>query len=201
LGDGFPEEVKNIINPVLNKFQCDNVLNQLGCSSGFEYSKGKNIEYKIDINFINDNLLGFNTFSSWYCGGTHPDFGGQGTLLDLKSGEEYTIDDILAFDKSVTVENSSNFTKFSSYRALFFAPKLYQIINKTEFFQKPDSDEGDVCDYTSLEIWNFPSWNFTEDGIEFTPIFDRAMRSCEASFLVKFEDLKKYKKDSFPYNF
>ncbi|MNR41055.1 hypothetical protein D3C85_1594000 [compost metagenome] len=72
------------------------------------------------------------------------------------------------------------------------------MLNSEFHFEKP-KDDDDPCDYTDEEYWDFPSWNYTEKGIEFTPIFYRAARSCEEPYLVPFEKLKKYKNPKFPY--
>ncbi|MEO8236223.1 MAG: hypothetical protein ABI549_12460 [Flavobacterium sp.] len=198
LGKGFSDAVKNKINPILNKYHYQNILAQLNCSSSFDYNNGNGIEYSISIHYLDENLIGYYDFSSYYCGGAHPDFGGQGILLDLKSGKSYGIDDILAFDKSVGANQETNFDAFSKYRSNYFASKIFALVNKTQHFKKPTNDD-DYCDYTDLEFWDFPSWSFTEKGIEFTPIFYRAARSCEEPFLVSFSDLRKFKNTKFPY--
>lgn len=200
LGNNFSEKNKTVINPILENIHIQTTLAQLNCSSSFEYSEGKGIEGRTTINFLNTNLLGFEMFSSYYCGGAHPDFGGSGYLIDLNNGKDYEIDDIIAFDKSVTTEEQSNFNNYSKYRSTYFAPKLLAVLNSEFHFEKPKNDDDDPCDYTNEEYWDFPSWSYTEKGIEFTPIFYRAARSCEESFLVPFEKLKKYKNPKFPYS-
>jgi hypothetical protein len=199
LGNNFSDKCKSIVNPILTKIHIRNTLSQLDCSSRFEYSQGSGIEYSIDINFLNSNLLGFHITSSWFCGGAHPDFGGEGYLMDLNNGKRYGLDEIIVFDKSATTEEKNGFDKFSEYRSNFLAPKLLALINETEHFERPSEEDEDNCDYTDLDVWDFPSWNFTEKGIEFTPYFPRVNRSCENSFLVTFEKLAKYKNKEFPY--
>ncbi|NHN27449.1 hypothetical protein FIA58_017350 [Flavobacterium jejuense] len=198
LGKTFSEETKKNINTILAKTHTEMTLNQLSCSSPFSYNEGNGIEYSISIGFLNDNLLGYQIFSSYFCGGAHPDFGGEGNLIDMHTGKNYDIDSILAFDKSVTSYGDENFEQFSTYRATFFAPKLFKLINQNEKFGT-SNNEDDYCDYTENEIWDFPQWNFTEKGIEFTPVFARVARSCEMAFLVDFEKLKPFKNPSFPY--
>jgi hypothetical protein len=200
LGDNFTEKTKAVINPILELIQIENTLSQLNCTSRFEYNTGNGIEYTPTITFLNTKLLGFTIFSSWYCGGAHPDFGSIGYLLDLTTGKSYSIDDILAFDKSVTTEKKGGLDAFSKYRTTFFAPKLVSLINDTKHFKKPD-EETDGCDYTDLDSWNFPSWSYTPKGIEFTPYFYRAARSCEEPFLVPFTKLENHKNKTFPYSF
>ncbi|MFB3389463.1 hypothetical protein [Flavobacterium sp. LAR06] len=198
LGSNFSEKNKAVINPILEKIHTQNTLDQLNCASSFEYSEGKGIEGNSTINFLNTNLLGFEISSSYYCGGAHPDFGSSGFLIDLNNGKNYQIDNILAFDKSVTTEKESDFSSYSTYRSTYFAPKLLAVLNSEFHFEKPKDDDN-PCDYTDEEYWDFPSWNYTEKGIEFTPIFYRAARSCEEPYLVPFEKLKKYKNPKFPY--
>jgi hypothetical protein len=198
LGNNFSEKDKTLINPVLESIQIENTLAQLNCASGFEYSEGKGVEQNTTISFLNENLLGFQISRFWDCGGAHPDFGNSGYLIDLNNGKNYEIDDIIAFDKSVTTEEQSNFSSFSKYRTTYFAPNLLAVISSIEHFVKPEND--DTCDYTDTENWDFVSWNFTEKGIEFIPFFARVNRSCEEPFLVPFEKFRKYKNPKFPYN-
>ena len=200
LGDSFSEKTRALVNPILEKIHLENTLSQLNCTSRFDYNTGNGIEYTPNITFLNSNLFGFNVFSSWDCGGAHPDFGGMGYLIDLNNGKSYSIDDILAFDKSVTNEKKGGFDAFSKYRTSFFAPKLLALINERQHFKKPKEDDGE-CDYTDLDSWNFPSWSYTQNGIEFTPYFYRAARSCEEPFLVPFAKLEKYKNKAFVYSF
>lgn len=199
LGNNFSEKNKNLINLVLQEIHVQNTLSQLGCSSNFQYSNGDGIEESTSINFLNQNLLGFAIASFWDCGGAHPDQGSSGYLIDLNNGKNYEIDEVLAFDKSVIVENKNNFSAFSKYRNDYFSPKLVEVLTSIHHFVKP-TDENDPCDYTNTEYWDFPSWNYTEKGIQFTPIFYRAARSCEEPFLVPFEKLKKYRNPKFPYD-
>lgn len=198
IGNNFPEKTKSIINPILTTLHLQNTLAQLNCSSRFEYNTGSGIENSISINYLNSNVLGFTIFSSWDCGGAHPDFGGSGYLLDLNNGKQYELDEIIAFDKSATTEKKGGFEAFSNYREKYFAPKLFSLINENEHFKKPKNEDED-CDYTELDIWDFVSWNFTEKGIEFTPYFARVARSCEEPFLVPFAKLENYKSPTFPY--
>ena len=199
LGNSFSDQTKLLINPILQQIHLDNTVAQLSCSSQLEYNTGEGIEYSVSITFLDKNLLGFEVFSSWFCGGAHPDFGGNGFLIDLNNGKSYEIDEIIAFDESATTESKGGFDAFSKYRTNYFAPKLYDLINENEHFVKPEENSEDLCDYTDLDSWNFVSWSYTEKGIVFTPYFYRVARSCESPFLVSFEKLGKYKHKSFPY--
>lgn len=196
LGNGFSKDVKDRINPMLEDKRITEALNSLGCAG--RWGDGE-IDYTITVGYLDENLLGFYVFTNYDCGGAHPDFGGEGTLLDLHNGNSYELDDIIAFDKSVTSEKQSGFDTFSAYRTNFFAPQLMALqktINKIDTYRKEDE-----CDYMNTDIWTFPSWNFTEKGIEFTPSFARVARACEEPFLIPFSKLAAYKNAKFPYKF
>jgi hypothetical protein len=195
LGNGFSPLQRKKINTVLDNVHITEAMNQLTCSGPW----GGTIEFTVNVGYLNDHLLGFNIFSSWNCGGAHPDFGGTGYLLGLNTGKQFDLDDILAFDASVTTEAKSSFDKYSQYRHDFFASKLMALMIKVHGFEKPANE--DDCDYTDQEIWDFPSWEFTEKGILFTPIFGRAMRACEDAYLLTFDQLRIYKNPEFPYTF
>jgi hypothetical protein len=201
LGDNFSEKNKIAVNPVLEKTHIKNAIWQLNCLSYNYYNTGENISFETDFTFLNDNLLGFKIFSDWYCGGAYPDNGATGYLIDLNTGKNYELDDIIAFDKSVTTEKESNFDSFVKYRKNYFAPKLFAIIDGEQHFQKPKDNEEEPCDLTDLDRWwGDETWIYTGKGIEFTPSFPHAMRACEETFLVSFEKLKKYKNPKFKYN-
>lgn len=202
LGDTFSEKSKNAVNPVLENIQIQNAISQLNCSSDWYYNMGGNIEYDTELTFLNSNLLGFKTSSSWDCGGAYPDFGTDGYLLDLNTGKNYEIDGIIAFDKSVTTEKEGGFDKYSDYINKYFAPKLFALVNTEQHFKKPKDTNEDPCDMTELDLWKYILWIYTEKGIIFTPSFEHYRKGhCQEDFLVPFEKLRKYKNPKFPYQF
>lgn len=201
LGDNFSENSKNKVNAVLEKIHIKNVIWQLDCSTDNNYNTGGGISFETDFTFLNNDLLGFKVFSDYYCGGAYPDTSTRGYLIDLNTGQNYELDHIIAFDKSVSTEKESSFNNWVKYRQTYFAPKLYAIINAEQHFQKPKDNEQEPCDLTDLDKWwDAEEWIYTEKGIEFTPSFPHAMRACQATFLVSFEKLKKYKNPKFKYN-
>lgn len=200
LGKTFNSRTQNFINRKLEKKQVEMALSQLSCSDFNNYSNGNGIEYYVKISYLDTNLLGFDVSSSWYCGGAHPDFGSEGNLIDLNTGKFFELDEIIAFDSSVTTEQVGGFEAYAEYKSNYFAPKIYELINDEQHFEKP-KDEDDYCDFTDLELWNFVEWSFTEKGITITPYFYRAARACQEPFLIPFEKLKPYKNSTFPYNF
>lgn len=212
LGSDFDPAVQKRINPKLEAILFQNVMDQLGCSSGFDYSSGNNIEYDVTPNFLNKNLLSFTIWSSYYCGGAHPDFGKMGYLFDLNNGKEYDLEDVLVFDPSVAKyeENGSSesFNRFTTYRTDYFAPKLIELLltNKQIHPADPEGnpDEEDSCNelYLDPQSWTFASWEFTGKGIVFYASVFRAARACETEgFTIPFKQLQSFKNKRFPYAF
>lgn len=202
LGDTFSEKSKNAVNPVLENIQIQNAIWQLNCSSDWYYNTGGNISFDTELSFLNNNLLGFKTASEWFCGGAYPDNGTTGYLIDLNNGKSYEIDNIIAFDKSVTTEKESDFDSFVKYRKKYFAPKLFAIVNSEQHFVKPKDTDEESCDLTNLDWWwGDETWIYTEKGIEFTPSFPHVIRACQETYLVPFEKLRKHKNPKFPYQF
>jgi len=199
LGTGFKKSAF-YINDILDETQFSNISDQLERSSDMFYSNAddENVIYTTTINFVNNDLLGYEIFSSWFCCGAHPDFAGQGYLYDLNKNKNYDIDEIISFDEPNKVYNEKDLKAFSEYRESLFAPMLSQIIDEQYHFTKTESDS--TYNYSEVEIWQYPSWSFTNDGIAFTPSLARALRCFEEPFLVPFAKLKKYKHPKFPYS-
>jgi len=198
LADGYPKSTLDRINLVLEKMHYNLAIEQLGCTNPYLYSNS-DIEFDIRLGYLDDNLLGFELFGYYNCGGAHPSGGSEGILIDLHNGKNYDIDDVLAFDKSVVHQEIGNFNQFSKYRNDFFSPKLYALLLQQFHFKKPENE--DDCDYTDPELWTFAAWKFDAKGISFFPSFPHALQPCVTSFLVPFDLLRVYKNPAFPYVF
>lgn len=212
LGSDFDPAIRERINPRLEEILFQNAMDQLSCSSGFDYSSGGNIEYTVTPNFLDKNLLSFTVWFSYYCGGAHPDFGKSGYLFDLNNGKNYDLEDLLVFDPSAVKyqENgdSESFSKYTAYRTNYFAPKIIELLLATKqiYPAEPESDpdEPEDCNdlYLQPDSWTFASWEFTAKGIVFYPSVFRAARACETEgFMISFEKLKSVKNKTFPYAF
>lgn len=212
LSSDFDPAVQKRINPKLEEILVRNAMDQLGCSSSFDYSSGGNIEYTITPDFLDKNLLSFTIWSSYYCGGAHPDFGKTGYLFDLNTGKDYSLEDILAFDPSVVKyeENadSEQFSKFTTYRTTYFAPKIIELLLDSKQIYPEETgntnEEDDSCNdlYLQPDSWTFADWEFTAKGIVFYASVFRAARACETEgFLISFDKLKPFKSKDFPYAF
>lgn len=206
LDSTFSQKTRDCVNPRLEEILVENAMNQLTCSSQWEYSSGNGIERSLSLNYLDKNLLSFTLFESWFCGGAHPDFGKSCYLLDLNTGKNYEFEELFSFDASSVVydETNDNFTQYNDYRSNFFAPKIVSLLLEQELISQDYNSEDDPCMelYNSPESWTFSEWEFTAEGIVFTPSVFRAARACETeTFLLPFSVLSKWKVSKFPYSF
>ncbi len=177
-------------------------LNHLTCTSSHNYGSGMETT-SIEVEFLSDDFISISSLESYYCGGAHPDFSSYGSLIELKSGTRYEIDEILAFDvippKYIWGDSGEAFSAYAKYRNEHFAPKIKKLVFESQGWDPNEKVDPDDCDYTDEELWDFPSWYATEKGLAITPIFARAMRCCEEPFVIPYHLLEKYKNPNFPY--
>lgn len=177
IANGYDSITRKRINAKLEDLHVAHAVDQLSCATSWNYNEGNGIDFVITITYADEKLLGFEVSRSYFCGGAHPDFDGQGHLLDLATGKSYELKDIITCNANQLV-------------TLLLAEKAF---GKTA--------EGDDCDYDNEDYWSYPEWMFTEKGIYVTPYFYRAARSCQQAFLLPFDALEQYKHPAFPYQF
>lgn len=206
LDSSFSAATHQLINPKLMAINLENAMGQLTCATQWDYSDGGGIEISFSLNYLDHNLISFSIWKSWFCGGAHPDFGYDSYLLDLNTGKEYALEELIAFDKSAVVydEKADNFTDYVAYQRDFFAPRILQMLIEQGSVYTDYKSEEDPCMelYNDPESWIFANWEFTESGFRFTCSVARAARACETeSFTIPFDKFKAWKQTSFPYSF
>jgi hypothetical protein len=135
-------------------------------------------EYNLNIStvFAHKSILSIEIFTSYECGGAHPDFGSEGLNFDGVSGNLLKLDDVISFSKTKPPPEGSD--AWDTYREEVFAPAVVELFKKIYPDEmKASEDEG--CDYSDEYIWHFPSWHFTEKGLYLGAIFGRAARNCD----------------------
>lgn len=206
LDSTFSIKTLQIVNPFLEEILFEESMNELTCTSDWQYNTGGGIEMSVDFHYLDQNLFSFSIFYYWSCGGPHDDFGKTCYLLDLNNGKNYSLEEILSFDSSIVIydEEGTNFQAFSDYRSNFLAPHLIQLLLDQLLIYPDVSEEEDLCmNLCNLpESWTYPDWEFTKEGISFGPSVARYARVCETdSYLLPFSVLEKWKVKSFPYSF
>lgn len=132
---------------------------------------------------LSADVVSLSIFTSYDCGGAHPDFGDAPLTLDVRSGKPLGLEDLLwvgdgpAFHYRETREHkpdedSVNFDVFSQYRNRYFAPWLVEQWRRIVPEMLPEPADDFECTYADPDMWDFPSWYLNEDGI----VFDRSSR-------------------------
>lgn len=182
LMDGFPDAVRDKVNRVLAARLWDEVDASFNCRGGrtemSEYSQ------TVTPQLLTPRLLSVDIFVSYSCSGAaHPDFGSRPINLDMRSGEELHLEDLLwlgngpprlARDQKGKRENFD-------YENQVLGPGLVRLLTQvypTEM-QPPANASDDDCSYNDPELWSLPSWHIRPKGLYFGPIFPRVMRACE----------------------
>ncbi|MDB6141828.1 MAG: hypothetical protein JWP80_872 [Pseudomonas sp.] len=190
---GFPPEQLARINQQLRARQWNEVVSYYACLlQGSRF--GAEFLQTITPELISPAIVSVSVFTSYDCGGAHPDFGDSPLNLDANTGKPLSLEDVLwvgkgqAFhydDRDTHSEEdlpAVSFDTFSDYRSKEFAPWLVsqlQTLNPDNM-KKPSADDEENCDFNNPEIWSFPAWYFKPTGLYFGPSFSRVMRACES---------------------
>ncbi|HKT28389.1 hypothetical protein [Dyella sp.] len=191
--DGYPDAQRQKINDALRARQWSEVSAFHACMLGNSRLGGGDYEQTVTPQLLSPNAISISVFTSYYCGGAHPDFGDAPINLDAHTAQVLTLEDVLWVGKGKPfhyIEDTGNdgsasdgqanavsFDEYSKYRSTYLAPWLAQQL--TALY--PTNIKDDDCDYGDPSVWDFPSWHLTPKGISFTPSFARAMRVCEAN--------------------
>jgi hypothetical protein len=155
-------------------------------------------EFDQSINhiFISAGVMSVNIFTSYDCGGAHPDFGSRSLNVDLTTGAALRLDDVLWFGGIKRLKEDSD--EWFAYRDSVFAPKVVALLKQMYPEEMEVDTNEDGCDYNDPEVWNFPNWYFTDKGLYLGAIFSRVSRSCDEPEwpVIPYNIVKKYMRSS-----
>jgi hypothetical protein len=197
--DGYPAPQRERINAMLRDRLWSEVNSFYDCMAGASHDGG-DYEQTVTPRLMTPALVSISVFTSYECGGAHPDFGDAPINLDARTGHVLTLEDLVwlgkgkpfhYLDDSRTEDaphdnaepNTVDFDAFSDYRSTYFAPWLEQQLATLypEKMTPGDHADDDECGYDDPSVWQFPTWYLTPHGIYFEPSFARAARVCEAN--------------------
>ncbi|MGV8920033.1 MAG: hypothetical protein ACOH2R_19875 [Pseudomonas sp.] len=191
--DGYPDEQRARINQQLRARLWDEVTSYHACLlQGSRF--GGSFLQTVTPELLSPGIVSVSIFTSYDCGGAHPDFGDSPLNLDVNTGNPLQLEDVLwvgdgkafHYDEHQTHNgqnpSDASFNTFSDYRSKHFAPWLVSQLQRFhgDDMKKPAADDEDNCDFSDPDIWNFPAWYLRPNGIYFGPSFARVMRSCES---------------------
>ncbi|MDO5609635.1 MAG: hypothetical protein Q4G62_02450 [Pseudomonadota bacterium] len=184
---GYPPNELARINHALTRRHWEWVNASFECQSGVPAGEQGFDGTTVTPRLMSDRLFSVSLFTSYYCGGAHPDFGDAPLNLDIASGRELRLEDVLWVGKGQPVFNrGTGETDWSrawgDYRDKTFAPWViaqFSAIYPAQMAVPSVPDEG--CNYHDPDTWKFPTWYATARGIHLLPSTYRAARFCENS--------------------
>ncbi len=139
--DGYPDDMRRNINQALRDRLWHEVSTFHQCMLDGSRFSGADFNQIVTPKSLTSNVVSVSVFTSYFCGGAHPDFGDNPINLDARTGHALTLEDVLwvgsgkpfyyhndverdwigADDKTL---KSVSFDTFSTYREHDLAPWL-----------------------------------------------------------------------------
>ena len=176
---GYPQAQLQRINATLRKRLWTWVGDYYECVSGARRGQGE-FEATTTLRHIGPRIVSASLFSSFYCGGAHPDFGDAPANIDPRDGRELDLEDVLWLGPGKPLHAAAGDAwnqAWSDYRGKRFAPWAVATLKKShpgEFGKRDDE-----CDYSDPEVWEFAQWYAMPSGIHLAAYFPRYARACD----------------------
>jgi len=181
---GYDAAARARLNRALNQRLWRSALDALQCRS----AENSEFEQTVTPRLLDRRFLSVSLMSSYYCGGAHPDFGDAPLNLDVRSGRELELQDVLwlgkgrppAADADRRDYGDPEYRRLRDYRDNVLAPWIVATLAKRrpQDMAKPaQPDPG--CDYSDPQVWNLPVWHLRPEGLYVGPYFARVARACE----------------------
>ncbi|RQM77152.1 hypothetical protein EHZ47_07235 [Aeromonas jandaei] len=172
---GLPAEQLGKLNHMLAKRQWSEVESYFQCMST---PMGGEFGQTVTPHLISPNLLSASILTGYFCGGAHPDFGDSPLNINVLTGEELTLEDLLWVGSGAPVKFDKSYDRAESeYRNKLLAPWLVQEFQR--LYPDEMTSDPEECNYADSSVWEVNSWYMTEKGIVFEPYFPRIARNCE----------------------
>lgn len=178
--DGYPEASLQRLNQVLAERHWQEVASYFDCQLGGIRTGGADFEQTVTPHLLGDKLFSLSIFTSYYCGGAHPDFADNPLTLEVASGRVLQLEDLLWLGKGKPqlARKANGEREDFQYEESMQAPWLAKTMARLHPADtKPGNDEG--CNYRDPEVWQFVSWYALPQGLYLGPSFARVARVCE----------------------
>ncbi len=186
--EGLEKTLTNKVNNVLiNKF-IENACSYCSCAATIG---APSYEYTIENLYISENILSVYVTFQYFCKGeAHADGGEDPINIDMKTGEELELEDVLHLSNVVVPEAGT--AKWLSYREKVYVPQLILLLQGLHPKQMAYKED---CDYNSVKRWVNPEWYINDKGLCISPVFPREIAPCrnpEWSF-IPFKTVNEHK--------
>lgn len=178
---GYPDAVSERLNQQLAMAQWQSVAAYFDCIAGGARSAGADYEVSVTPGLLGAQLFSTRIQTAYFCGGAHPDFEDSSLNLDVASGRELALEDILWLGKKPAgpLRNDKGELLDPQYSTAVFNPWLLRTLQQLHpaEFAEDSGDEG--CDYHDPGVWHDSGWRLTPKGIVFGAYFPRVARVCD----------------------
>lgn len=170
------------VNAILKQRLWRSAVDALQCTSAPE----SDFDQTVTPRLLDRRFLSLSLMTSYYCGGAHPDFGDSPLTIDVRSGRELTLEDVLWLGKGAPPRSagrgdydSPGYKRLSEYRQSTLVPWTIKTLTRLHPAEmaKPKDEEG--CDYSDPDVWGTSIWYLTAEGLYLGPYFARVARACE----------------------
>jgi hypothetical protein len=177
LEGGYATPAMGAMNHALAQHQWSTVSDWLQCT-GPDGKPGADTD-RSDKPWLGPGYVSYVWRSSWDCAGAaHPDFGAEGHSFDARTGRELTLDEVLPEGRGPIPREDSS--AWLDYRSRVFAPAVAALMKRYHPAQMAPPRSDDDCDYTDPDVWAFPNWALTKNGLWLGAIFARVARACDS---------------------
>lgn len=187
---GYSTPVLQKINAVLLEKHLTESISSIECIA----ERWGEYHHTAELTFANKDLLSFNVGVGYYCGGAHPDFASEGLSFNTQTGELLKLDDVIWFGGKKTFVEDSH--EWYDYRDSVFSIRIIEIFKRLypEEMKVSKKDDDFECNYAVWEVWTYPNWHFTDEGLYLGAIFPRVDRSCDSPpwSVIPYKELKNY---------
>ncbi len=154
-------------NYYLEYLHISEFLEALNCAS---YSPGaSDFSYNVSDIGLSDDLISFNVFCTYFCGGAHPNEDNYGVNYNLSTKERVSPSDFIVPNK----EDAFDERVYSYLEKM--NPELFDVNEQTV----SDNVYTD-CEYYKKELWQISSCDFvlTSEGLKLLPSFPHFAAFC-----------------------
>ena len=180
---GYPKDTMTRINAALTTRQWQEVNSFFECQFDGARRMGGEYEQTVTPHFMNDKVFSTSVDTSYYCGGAHPDFGDSPINIEVKTGKELNLEDVLWLSKTppdIALKHEANGDRRNfDYESKNLAPWISKTMTKLYPQDVGSDNKDDECDYRDPEVWSFPAFYFTPKGLHLAAYFARVARMCD----------------------
>ena len=146
---------------------------------------------------IKGRVFSTNIFSSIICDNSGHSMGDEPINLDLHTGKEIKLQDILYISEVAPPNGDDSSHIFFDYCEKVLGPKimkLMQSLHPKEMKGVPAGDDSD-CNYNDVDVWRYSNWFLTDTGVYLSPSFgwDMAGPCGDPEWsVIPYTEMKKY---------